>query len=640
MYAIIDALAIWKPAIQVDKLKVNDLKVNDLSVTIRTALAACASFMILSLLPMRLRLPPMTSGLVVTILKVWPSIEHNRATAVLNRIAIQQWFNNKVVPNRIMDYIKREPSAVRKLISSQADLTKFNTVNQTLLQSIIFSARHFNTYEENQKILESFKAFIDGKVALNNRDVLAILQLESDKLDFILYALEKGKIDLSRLIPEDKFKFWICVKNKRMAQLLIKCGLDINAKDEENKTLLLRIMERQWSNRVNYDGIDLNFTQSLGALLENGAELPSSDEKMHRQVKENGETITQDITVEQFLHEQPVIDLAFQQARDFKKQGLQLPLDQEDDYAFNVKQVLNLKKPAINIRFFKVNSEQIFVRTMLVALPILTLFSLIPAIALASSLASSFCLFAIPFIAVPLYYRFEWSRATRALNERAMQEFQTMFPSKQVIDYAIIQESLINELINNQFNFNKMDEDCRTWGQALFQAENWNFDWKKLSPQVQLSIFKKITDQMFKQESFSLEQKYAYFLGAIQCGRIDYMHYLLENKKIRVVDLTPAQQVNCWQALSNEEIALVNRAQLLQDYGFNPNIEDDKGRIPLLCGRFFNNYNYVKALVNVDANPDIPIKNIKQDKVKTARIHYEQVQNWAILSLFPSQSLI
>lgn len=613
MSSVLSALAIWRPAVyqtpsqgSIQTLK--DFKVDETSILFRTAAIAIAGIAltvrsIMSFSPytslFAYGLYPIIHGTYI--------YEHRRGIKEINQQVIKLFFNQNYVLPETKEYIKTKPEVVAALL---ADFKTDRTVEKEsklkdLFESLIAKTDKTSLSEEYRAFVTSLKVFIDNKDLFSSS--LFVKVFESQYLEVKIYALEKDAVKSQDLTPEELFDCWTHVEDHNLAHLLVQKGFDINVQNSQGETPLM------WAIKFDLDNSDreINRKQTILSLLKGGAQVPDLNSTIQVKAKTKVEGVEieqlQDIRIIDFLKKDPVIAEAFLQAISYQS-------NTANSNSFTTKSnksegllfCLKFWKPAVctNVGTFEfgVKDNHIFIRSLMVALPILGGWPF-------ALLCPAYIPAMLPFVAMPfLWYKYDWSRATKALNEVAVQQFQHMFPSARASQHVVLNESAIDQLIANQADLTKLDDNGKTLWDLICQQDSYSNGLIKLSTAVKCSIFIKLADQFFA-SNVPKEQKCRSFLIAVKSAQPAYVEYLLKSGKIKASDLSAEQQFECWMSLKHTRMATV-----FKNYGFDVNVVNATGHTPLLAclNKFFfkfssydllDEYQYVQTLLNNGANP-------------------------------------
>jgi len=101
---------------------------------------------------------------------------------------------------------------------------------------------------------------------------------------YLQYVLGKGLITPQDFIPLHQLLIWLNIDSKEKAQLLRKYGFDINIRDSQGYTPLLRLIKASSTQATQADKVYpyLNAALLTSILIENGADITLT-------VNENGE---------------------------------------------------------------------------------------------------------------------------------------------------------------------------------------------------------------------------------------------------------------------------------------------------------------------------------------------------------------
>lgn len=618
MSSIVNTLAFWRPALT--QTAEEDLKIctdqagigiNTFSIDVRTGVIAAAAIALYTqALVYSISLAPLCMAVALTLPPIWRNFEYGRATRRLNEIAVNFFIQNlqeNTIPEGIMNYLAYNPEAVQKLLNhAKCDLDKLQA-QRGFVKYVIDQIKNESRLLDEDRLLEVFKLLVDKQeICLKTESFDYFLEiLKADKnyfsrADYAKYVLEKEKINLlEECTGEEHFAYWQAVENAQIADLLVK-RCNINAQNEEKETPLLEAIKKENISRMTF-------------LLKNGAELPSGGTVIQIKTEEG---IKSEV-LDKFVLGKPKIHAIFEQAtcRLYRSSNpIPNPIPSFKS------SLCAIWKPAIDVEIkthtFEISKTTISMRVLLVAIPI---FSMIPAVAI---LAPSYLpLFAVACLPLYGYHRYEWSRATKALNDLAIQEFRNMFPAREVTKYMIRQEAVMDQLIKDRSDLDCLNEKGETLLDCLLKEEKsrFNSSSSSLLP-TQYSIFKKLVDQTF-QSKLSVEQKHAYFIAAIESGCLEYVQYLLD-RHISVIEFSQEQKFEWWIRIKNTGVA-----QLLHAEGLNPNVKNALGYTPLFfvlsnlskCMAIDQSTALGKALIEVGAQLNYTIKiqstNKKGEKI-------------------------
>ncbi|MFI5344277.1 MAG: hypothetical protein ACHQUC_08660, partial [Chlamydiales bacterium] len=422
-------------------------------------------------------------------------------------------------------------------------------------------------------------------------------------------ALDKIAVDL--FMKEDHVPTQIMerIRFNRSAinELCLRPGSDLNKIDMKGKTLLESVLFAEKTFRTNEENDRLAI---MKLLLSHGAKLKTDNRNYFLEVVdklsseyvscilENDFIKPSDLSDEELFQCWPSIkdpkiaQMFFQKGfkLNVKNANGQTPLEwaeanKMEDLIRSLKKardptpplhfeahVFDVRKPAISVGgkydSFQINRSDIFLRTMLVALPIFY------ALLVVAIEATVFLPFALPLVALPwVYYKFEWKRAVEKLNTLALQSFNNPLPPAKVVGYMARTESAIDQLLVNGSDITKPGEN----GTTLWKSTcNPGFSLDEIPFSTRFTIFKKLTNRLFAPGT-PVEMRQAHLIEAIKSGHPEFVEHLLKNKWIQADELSSEQQFQCWIALQD-----VKSTALLKTYGFDTNARNCLGFTPLL----------------------------------------------------------
>lgn len=592
MSAIPNAIAFWRPALTQDAASYFAYysSYDEVSMFIRSAIITAGTFFV----GVNRRSPGISIFLAPLIGRAYFFFEQWRATTALNQLAIDLFMKNDPVPQRVIHYLSQNPLAVSYLLTQpNVDLNKISeSSSETLLERALREISTPSRYlkEKSQEALSTCKLLIDkGADVTKNFFLQAIEHCPA----LVIYVLEKDKIKVEDFTNVEQFNCWIHVKDNHVAELLTKKGFNINI-DNEGTTPLLHAAKS--------DKIKL-----MCLLINNKASLPAC------------------------IIEKPKTSAILTQARKYQENKPSVLTD-------SGREPFALWRPAIwidqKLNVFQVDGGNIMQHIFFVSGMAYTLFCYI-AISLKFMVKH-----ALPpvFLAVGaiawLSYKYAWSKATSALNDLAMQEFQTMLPKALVTKHISQNESAMDQLLANGADLNKMNNEGETLWDLACESSRFEFFGPPFS--TKFSIFKKLADRLFNTD-LPIDKKHAYFLGAVKSGYSKYVEYLLETGKINFQELTETQQVECWASLRDRETVA-----LFLKYGCNVNAVNDKGFTPLLQILSLHSFSYTsdpeftkhyltKTLIGAGANLDVTVeveqKNKDDNLIKVKKGVFDFVQD-------------
>lgn len=424
----------------------------------------------------------------------WNKFEHFWATWKLDHLAIKIFKQYDSLPWDVQKYLETHLSAVQRL-TSEVDFNKHaykvTLGNEySLLGDIIRTGFCVDSNSEKATCFEIFKLLIDHGVSIKTADFNYFLYaIEKDVRHFAIYALETDKIKQEDLTPDEQISCWIHLRDDCEAQALIKNRFSINVKNIQQLTPLLWTILHASPQCTNYPK-----TRRINFLLANGASLP--DYSMLISVEK------QEIPLIHYLktYQSPIIRL-LKQASDYRKQ----PVSHQSYSSLRASYPSTFApwKPAIAI---SISDDEIFCtfdvgyqlkeRTCIVA------FAVFAALATAAMKALMPLAYALPLIALPyLYYKMEWYRAIKTLDDLALQEYQTMFPPHKVLKYIVQRESLIDQLIAKKITLTKIDRA----GYSFFSILDSGYDLSDLNFDRRLALVQKLALHCYGKE-FTDEQ--------------------------------------------------------------------------------------------------------------------------------------
>jgi len=151
--------------------------------------------------------------------------------------------------------IQTHLSAAKQLARERGDFNKLNEMNEHLL----------NFYTD----LRIFKCFVDH--GANIRDHSRVLYLiKSKEFTYLEYVLSKRLVRHQDFTAEQQIEFWLNINSAQKAELLRKHGFDINIRDPQGNTPLLRLVKKA-SRQTSQPYGSLNHGRLTSILLDNGA---------------------------------------------------------------------------------------------------------------------------------------------------------------------------------------------------------------------------------------------------------------------------------------------------------------------------------------------------------------------------------
>jgi ankyrin repeat protein len=333
---------------------------------------------------------------------------------------------------------------------------------------------------------------------------------------------------ISRIKPlnsEQIFKAWK-TEDPNIVPILKDAQIGINKPDETGATPLMRAIE----------GHDLSL---VCFLLNQGADIPKLPDR---------------------LKPSPEIQKALNQAQKWRNRGKKsVPLLRQTTSIFNI------FKPAIKVdHLFKIRDGAILIRSILVG--VVAYIALIP-LTITFGVAGTVGGFLGGIAAVWLFHKNEWSRATKALDELAIKEFQNMFPSDGAMNYISKSPKVLQNLISRGSHMDKLD----ITGKTLFEQLSLS------SSDLQIQAFKKLIPGLLTYNT-PIDQKYEYLMGIIRKNNPEILRYLLSTNKIKAEELTPSQQFECIHAAMLRNVELIH---ILLQNKFDVNAKNVFGNTPL-----------------------------------------------------------
>jgi len=605
-------LAIWRP-VAFEKDRNSRFEVDDTALILRTAAVGVVSLTALAAsltresvrsspsLPVILDLASIFSTPIIALVgSIYIAWENSRAVNSATKQAIKEYMDSKndQVPKEVMVYLVTNPTAMRMLLAqTNVDLTKVDSTDgKTLLDHSIDRANICNVYGDNRSmLLLSLNLLIQKADSLSREQILKMFPRTPsrfDEFDFtpvLITALENDKIKPTDFTNDQIHDLWTRIETDKdaLAQALIEKGFSIDALSEKNLTLLHSILQNNFEK-----GGSLQNPEKIRFLIKHGASLPK-DDTLIEIIRNNGgdkEIIRK--TYGEFLQENQELKIFLEHSKPQKK-----PLELQS-------RIWSLS-PSIDVggkyNSFKVDKDCIFIRSLVIAFPIINTLSFVLAIQLATPLP--LCLLA----AAPLLYKYDYSRAVKALNKIAIEQFQNTSVSTAQLEYIASDGVLIDQLIKENADFLISDDNGRTLFDTMIQNERLFSPLGHLKFEARFANFVKIADATFNQISSSEELRKKMFVKAVASSHCQYARYLLEKNWVNVGDFTREEQFDLWTKMGDP-----GTATILKNAGFDPNVknmENERGFTPLLYvlqhhvrSLSANRYQIVKALLEADAD--------------------------------------
>lgn len=254
-----------------------------------------------------------------------------------------------------------------------------------------------------------------------------------------------------------------------------------------------------------------------------------------------------------------------------------------------IRSTFSLWKPAIHkineSSHFKIDKTTIAFRTGLVAISSLAMLSLIYSRLSERSLLTQFLFVLLcPRPRIPsihslypplweIYWEFEHERATKALHDIAIQQFESCSSTipNALMDYFKQNSVAIQKLAYSKTNLEKMNQNGETLLKSIINSINLQPFLNNRKPSKLEEAFKAVID------SGALIN--TDLLNILKMENSSLTIYALEKGKIDCNQLTEKEKFACWDHVKNSQIA-----KLLKEKGFNINIQnpDSDCQTPLL----------------------------------------------------------
>lgn len=535
---------ICQPAVCVNLVsgeKKKEFKINKTYLEYRTYFVAAGCFALLLLLP---SFPMAYVPALCSAGYYW--FEKRRSQSFLNATAVDVFMKSDIVPAKVMNYLAVTLEATKQLCQQKdVKLEKIESKNgMDLLEKAINV--HNNVFTSTSKKEEL-------KDVIQQIEISGLLKKERLKELFTnsklgpknaILLLNHKQITPADFTSDRELSDFLCkIEDGEVLNSMLKHGFKLNL--QEN--LMLASIKRQWDHVCVY--------------LNAGTKLPSADQEIATFRRYN--KIVQ-LTYGQFFESSPEIKKILDQL--LQKDPLPTPKINTPTFAF--------WKPAVLIERglgFHVGVRSIEVRTFIVALSAICV-----NVAIATSTliaASTFIPLGMMLAAIPityLYYKWEWSRATQLLNQKAVEQFKSSLPEKYVFEH-IVKNNDVELIPQLEGDLTKLCED----GSELY-------DWvcklrikKDQRFKSHVAIFEKLANVIFTKVHTS-DQKFSYLIKAIQSGKPEFVDYLLESGKVKAEEFSESQQFDC--LIGSVDARTV---EILKKYRFN--IDAKKGELtPLL----------------------------------------------------------
>jgi ankyrin repeat protein len=252
-----DSSAFWKPAVEInltDQIKVFDVNANQI-IKRTIALAATIYAVGLSVIVCMPLISPLLVvaaffSAVLLIPSLWYQYEYSRSSKKLAALAIEE-FKRSHPEHAVMKHIVKNEKIIDELIKQGLDISKLDSMGNTLLS--ILCNKSFNSGHSISTQLAIFKKLVDKNFENNlstiEKNKCFFAALNSGHLEYIDYLLASGKFDPRDLNSQQQFRFFNSiftnaffqdtVKQKiEILKLMIAKGGDVNARNNENKTIL------------------------------------------------------------------------------------------------------------------------------------------------------------------------------------------------------------------------------------------------------------------------------------------------------------------------------------------------------------------------------------------------------------------
>lgn len=545
---VVGTFAVWRAPVDYVKsqeLGITQAKVNYSALGVRTSLVALATFTLLPSLGQFCLLPTL----------FYARYDLIRANQLRDdSLQAKMYMDSEPVPRDTMLYLMNNPNAMKLILKANGDLNKTSEGGLTLLDHLVNkmislprTAITYTQVAEEKRIVEMFELMLARGSKLTPDQFFALAKGHEK---FAERAL--SKMNVEDFSTEQLLNCW--KKHRSLATELAANGFLNERIDSEDSPLITRLL----------GGEDRLSIPELVILIKAGARLPEMDKEYP--VADILGDVTQQ-KLKDFLENKPdmkkIIDqsLARRLYRCLARPQQSSPLTNMDVGIFDFKKpVLQTSRDGSS---FEINSLSLNVRVLVVAYTVFV----------ASVMLSVACLSFAPLalLAIPLaFYKYEWSRATKALNTLAVIEFDTIFPSNAVSRYILKNVAVLDKL---DANYKKINNQGHTLWELVCKNDYFEFNGKPLEPSQQLNAFKKLTDKILA-ESPSPEEKVSYLKHVLNSSSPICLEYFLS--KCKPQEFTPAQQHDCWVELRNAAFA-----PILKKYGFDVNSRSEVGLTPL-----------------------------------------------------------
>ena len=256
-------LPLYKPAVRTEGCKVNqkalDARIVTVSLTAITSMLAGMAVTATtgSVIGVGIVIGAPVAALALIILDLWLTSRAVKARAV------EEYYNPDVkVPSTTASRLIREDSsAAQMLVDRKNGLDKHDDEGNPLL-----ATTNFDVF----KILVDNGANVHAKTA--SGDSVFERAVKNNNPRFLEYIFSQKKVTADDVKDEEQHaKLWSSFGHAKTAKLLKENGFNIDARDKDGYTALMRAAFTFVPNMWGYNAFALSFTQRVGVLLNCGA---------------------------------------------------------------------------------------------------------------------------------------------------------------------------------------------------------------------------------------------------------------------------------------------------------------------------------------------------------------------------------
>lgn len=525
-----NAFAFWRPAVKLETSLVEGTRkevIDQTSINIRVGFVAISTFALLvrtatSLAPLEDFMLLGTHNFIGTlsacalgITAVYERFEGNRAQSkIINDLLttlIPSISTDKQAVATLLAYGKT--SIVKNFLKSDACTDNYK---QELLEYSLPKKNELLTKNLPKGDLRLFKLLISTGIKFNENHIDLIISdfnFLSYALDILSYVLEKKTPHIENLTNDQQFKILSEAHSSAELEFLIENKFDIDVKNSHGSTILLNAIISSGT----FEGISTGFSSSkkLCLALKHGAKIPANDTVI--MIND-----TEKMQLGEYLEDKPMTRAILEKAKKRNSEESEVcPLKSDVS-------VWNLKKPILTLDRF---NRSVFGRITTVALSTLVL-------GLGFALATRTPLPFLSLLAVPLYYKYEWSRTTNKINTLVLTEFiNAKFPRKEAFQYILNDETLLDKLLDDRINLLTFSDE----GIPFYEYILTGMGRYGISDERKYSYFTQMTDVFFTR-GIPKEQKYFYLKCAVESKKLGYIEYIVKNKYVSTDDLTEIQK--------------------------------------------------------------------------------------------------